>query len=139
MYAVLAQQQETGGSLFSTFLSLLFAILVIASLWRIFTKAGRPGWASIIPIYNTIVLLDVVGRPWWWLLLLLIPFVNIIVAVILYIDLAKSFGKGVGFGIGLLLLAPIFLPILAFGDARYVGLGDVYKRQSPIVASPSLA
>ena len=96
-------------------------VIFIASAWKVFTKAGQPGWAAIIPIYNVIVLLQIVGRPLWWLLLLLIPLVNIVVALLVYIDLAKSFGQGTGFGIGLLLLAPIFWPILGFGSSRYVG------------------
>jgi uncharacterized membrane protein YgcG len=100
---------------------LAFTILMIAAWWKIFTKAGQPGWAAIIPIYNWIVWCNIVGRPWWWILLMLIPFVNFIILIILIIDLAKSFGKGVGFGIGLLLLAVIFFPILGFGSATYQG------------------
>jgi hypothetical protein len=98
-----------------------FTILMIAAWWKIFSKAGQPGWATIIPIYNWIVWCKIVGRPWWWILLLLIPFVNFIILIILIIDLAKSFGKGVGFGIGLLLLPIIFFPILGFGSAQYQG------------------
>src|SRR6201997_5541789 len=100
---------------------LAFTILMIAAWWKIFSKAGQPGWACIIPIYNLYVWCKIVGRPWWWILLMLIPFVNIIIAIILLIDLAKSFGKGVGFGIGLILLAIIFFPILGFGSAQYQG------------------
>ena len=100
---------------------LAFTILMIAAWWKIFTKAGQPGWACIIPIYNLYVWCMIVGRPWWWILLMLIPFVNFIIAIILIIDLAKSFGKGVGFGIGLLLLSVIFFPILGFGSAQYQG------------------
>ena len=100
---------------------LAFTILMIAAWWKIFSKAGQPGWAAIIPIYNWIVWCKIVGRPWWWILLLLIPFVNLIILIILMIDLAKSFGKGVGFGIGLILLAVIFFPILGFGSAQYQG------------------
>ena len=100
---------------------LAFTILMIAAWWKIFTKAGQPGWACIIPIYNLYVWCKIVGRPWWWILLMLIPFVNFIIAIILIIDLAKSFGKGVGFGIGLLLLPFIFFPILGFGSAQYQG------------------
>ncbi|AFD05810.1 DUF5684 domain-containing protein [Solitalea canadensis] len=100
---------------------LAIVILVIASMWKVFSKAGKPGWASIIPIYNIIVLLEITGRPLWWIVLMLIPFVNIIVAIIVMIDLAKSFGKGTGFGIGLILLGFIFFPILGFGDATYQG------------------
>src|SRR5437763_12510103 len=100
---------------------LAFTILMIAAWWKIFTMAGQPGWACIIPIYNLYVWCKIVGRPWWWILLMLIPFVNFIILIILLIDLAKSFGKGVGFGIGLLLLPIIFFPILGFGSAQYQG------------------
>lgn len=94
---------------------------MIASLWTVFTKAGKPGWASIIPIYNLIVLLEIVGKPLWWILLLLIPLVNLILLLLIYMELARRFGKSELFGIGLWLLGPIFFPILAFGDARYRG------------------
>jgi hypothetical protein len=96
-------------------------VLMIVSAWKVFEKAGKPGWACLIPIYNLIVMLEIVDRPWWWLFLLLIPLVNLVFAVILCIDLAKAFDQGAAFGIGLLLLGFIFYPILAFGDASYVG------------------
>ena len=99
-------------------------VLIIASLWTIFSKAGKPGWASIVPIYNLIVLLEIVGKPWWWLLLMLIPIVNIVILIIVWHNLSLSFGKGGGFTVGLILLGIIFLPILAFGDAKYVGPGE---------------
>lgn len=98
-----------------------FIVLMIAAMWKVFTKAGQPGWASIIPIYNLYIWCKIVGRPWWWILLMLIPLVNFILAIILCIDLAKSFGKGAGFGIGIALLGVIFLPILGFGSAQYEG------------------
>ena len=94
-------------------------ILMIASFWKIFTKAGQPGWASIIPIYNWIVWCKIVGRPAWWVLLLILCFP--ILFIILCIDLAKSFGKGGGFAVGLILLGIIFFPILGFGSAQYKG------------------
>jgi hypothetical protein len=97
----------------------IFVVLMIASMWRVFAKAGQPGWASIIPIYNWIVWCKIVGRPAWWVLLLLICFP--IFYIILCIDLAKSFGKGGGFAVGLILLSIIFFPILGFGGARYQG------------------
>jgi len=100
---------------------LAVVVLMIASMWKIFTKAGQPGWASLIPIYNIYVWCKIVGRPGWWVLLFFIPFVNFVIAIILGIDLAKSFGKGVGFGIGIILLGIIFLPILAFSGATYQG------------------
>src|SRR5438093_7825645 len=105
----------------STIVGLLIALFLIVAMWKVFTKAGQPGWASIIPIYNLYVWCKIVGRPWWWILLMLIPFVNFIVGIILCIDMAKSFGKGAGFGIGLALLGVIFIPILGFGSAQYQG------------------
>lgn len=102
-------------------IELAIAVLVIVAMWKIFAKAGKPGWAAIIPIYNLIVILEICGRPIWWILLLLIPCVNIIVSLIVLIDLAKSFGKAELFGVGLWLLGFIFFPILGFGDARYQG------------------
>ena len=94
--------------------------LTVASMWRLFAKAGEAGWKSIVPIYGAVVLLRLVGRPWWWLLMLLVPVVNLIFSVMLCFDLAKAFGKGTGAGFGILLLGPIFVMWLAFGDARYV-------------------
>jgi|ERR1700730_15821016 hypothetical protein len=105
----------------STIVGLLIALLVIVAMWKVFTKAGQPGWASIIPIYNLYIWCKIVGRPWWWILLMLIPLVNFIIMIILCIDLAKSFGKGAGFGLGIAFLGIIFLPILGFGSAQYQG------------------
>ena len=113
-------QGQAPGPLFWIFY-LAFTILMIAAWWKVFTKAGQPGWACIIPIYNLYVWCKIVGRPWWWILLMLIPLVNFIILIILIIDLAKSFGKGVGFGIGLFLLGVIFFPILGFGSAQSQG------------------
>ena len=84
-----------------------------------FAKAGEPGWAALIPIYNTILILKMAGKPWWWLFLTFIPIVGIIIAIMVAINVAANFGKGVGFGIGLVLLSPIFVAILGFGDAQY--------------------
>ena len=100
---------------------LAFVIFEIAAIWKTFVKAGKPGWAAIVPIYNSIVMLQIAGRPVWWILLYLIPLVNIIIAIIVLIDFAKSFGKGVGFALGLIFLPIIFFPILAWGDAAYQG------------------
>jgi len=97
------------------------SVLMIVSMWKVFEKANRPGWAAIIPIYNTYIMLEMCGRPAWWLILMLFPPVNFVILIILFLDLAKMFGQGVGFGIGLLFLPFIFFPILAFGSARYVG------------------
>lgn len=104
-----------------TLIALAFLVLMIAAVWKVFTKAGQPGWALFIPIYNAIVWLRVCGKPGWWFILLLIPIVNIIITLIASLGMAKNFGKSAGFGIGLWLLGPIFIPILAFGDAKYQG------------------
>jgi hypothetical protein len=94
-------------------------IALIASYWKVFVKAGQPGWAAIIPIYNIYIFLKIVCRPGWWLILFIIPVVDIIVYIIVSIDIAKRFNKGTGFAIGLILLPIIFYPILGFGDATY--------------------
>ena len=102
-------------------ISVAVGIFVIICTWKIYTKAGKPGWASIVPIYNILVLLEIVGRPWWFLLLMFVPVVNVVISIMIIFDEAKVFGKGVGFGFGLLLLSPIFNALLAFGDATYKG------------------
>jgi Family of unknown function (DUF5684) len=98
---------------------LAFVVFMIVTMWKIFTKAGEPGWACLVPIYNTCVWLKIAGKPMWWILLLLIPIVNIVIAIIAVVGLANKFGKGGGFAVGLIFLGFIFYPILAFGDAEY--------------------
>jgi len=125
--AILLQQEPSpeqlaaAGTAATVFMVVYLAVilLIVASMWKIFVKAGKPGWAAIVPIYNLIVLLEISGKPVWWFLLMLIPFVNIVILAMVCIALAKNFGKGAGFGLGLLFLSPIFYPMLAFGDARY--------------------
>lgn len=105
----------------------VFAILGIIGMWKVFEKAGKPGWAAIIPFYNIIVLLEVVGKPWWWLLLIFIPCLNVIFILIGWVMinnlLSKSFGQGVGFTLGLMFLGFIFVPVLGFGNYTYLGPG----------------
>ena len=98
---------------------LVLIVLMIAGLWKVFDKAGQPGWAAIVPIYNIYILLKIVGRPGWWLLLCLIPIVGLIIFIIIYYELAKVFGHGAGFFLDIFFLPFIFLPILGFGDSRY--------------------
>lgn len=100
---------------------LIIAVVVIIGMWKVFTKAGQPGWMSIIPFLNFYILCKIVGRPGWWLILMLIPFVNFIIWIVVSLDLAKTFGKGAGFGIGIALLSFIFIPVLGFSDAQYQG------------------
>ena len=106
-----------GGSL----VGLVIAVLVLAGMWKVFVKAGKPGWGVIIPLYNLYCLFDMSFGKGWMFLLMLIPVVDIVVMFMMYVKLAKAFGKGGGFAVGLIFLPFIFLPILGFGDAKYVG------------------
>ena len=107
------------------FMTVIYVLLIIA-MWKIFTKAGKPGWASIVPIYNVIVMFQIIGLNPWLLLLYLIPVVNFVVAIVFSImqasRLSKAFGKGTGFAVGLFFLNPIFLLMLGFGDSKYIGI-----------------
>ena len=110
-----------GAGASSWIVALVLTILFVVAWWKIFTKAGEPGWAAIIPIYNVIVLLKIAGKPVWWIILMLIPLVNFVISIFVAAGLAKNFGKGTGFVVGLVLLPFIFYPILAFGSAHYRG------------------
>lgn len=108
-----------GGAISGLF-GLAITVLIIAGMWKVFSKAGQPGWGSLIPIYNLYILCTITAKPVWWLLLLLLcPGVNLVVMILLTIALAKSFGKGGGFAVGMILLPFVFYPILGFGDAAY--------------------
>jgi hypothetical protein len=100
---------------------LVVIVLLIASQWKIYAKAGQPGWACIVPFYNMYVLLKIAGKPGWWLILFLIPLVNVIFSIWTMNMISKSFGKDEGFTLGLTLLSPVFFPILGFGSATYLG------------------
>jgi len=105
------------------FLAIYIAIIVviIAGVWKTFAKAGQPGWAVLIPIFNIYIMCKIAGRPGWWVLLMFIPIVSLVIGIILALDIAKSFGKGTGFALGLIFLGFIFYPILGFGSAEYQG------------------
>ena len=120
--------QDSGGGIISGIIGLIMFVFwlavlvaVIAGGWKMFEKAGQPGWGVLVPIYNLYLLCKIAGRPGWWLVLLLIPIVNFLVSIVLWNDISKSFGKDVLFTVGLVLLTPIFICILGFGDARYQG------------------
>ena len=98
----------------------LFALLVVSE-WKIFTKANKPGWACLIPIYSTLVLLEIIGKSWWWIFLFFIPIVNLVFAIWMINLLSKSFGKDEAFTVGLLLIPIIFYPILGLGSSKYMG------------------
>lgn len=107
-----------------TILSLVFGIITIIGMWKVFEKANEAGWKSLIPIYNVYITLKIVGKPWWWLLLMLIPFLGIIWTFWASNLLAKSFKKDFGYTLGLVFLPFVFYPLLGFGDAHYHKLHD---------------
>jgi len=101
---------------------LAVGVVIIVGGWKMFEKAGQPGWAIIIPFYNAYIMLKIAGRPGWWLILYLIPLVNFVIAIIVAIDIAKSFGQSAVFGFFLLFwLCGIGYLILGFGDYQYQG------------------
>lgn len=122
---ILAQADETGG-MFGGVIGLAIIVVMIASMWKVFEKAGHPGWAAIIPIYNIYILLKIIDRPAWWLVLFLVPMVNFAVSIIITLELAKAFGKDIGFGLVLTFLPFIGYPLLGFGDARYTGPSPLF-------------
>jgi hypothetical protein len=109
------------GALIFTLAIWVFSIIC---MWRVFEKAGKPGWAAIIPIYNLIVIIEIAGKPIWWIILFLIPIVNIVIAIMVLHGVSTSFGQGAGFTLGLIFLGIIFWAILAFGNYTHEGGGS---------------
>jgi len=122
---------DDGVLLLPVLIGLALAVFILASMWKVYTKAGQPGWACLIPFYNAYILLKIAGKPGWWLILLFIPLVNLVITIVYSVALAERFGKGAGFGIGLVFLGIIFFPILAWGEAKYLG------PTGPMVAQPA--
>lgn len=122
-----AAMAAAGGALTVVYIiSLIIGIIAIVAMWKLFSKAGRPGWAAIVPIYNAYVLFDIVYGKGIKFLLCLVPLLNIAVSIGLYVRLAQVYGKGAGFGIAMLLFPYICLPILAFGNSEYQGPVDSF-------------
>lgn len=115
----------------TSIISLALGVLLIVSMWMIFKKAGKPGWAAIVPFYNIYVEYEITWGSGWRFLMLLIPFYNIILAIQTQVKLAKAFGKGGGFAVGLIFLPYVFQPILAFSDAAYLGVPGKNGYQQP--------
>ena len=113
------ENEGGGGGIVVLLLLLAFMIFMVASFWKVFTKAGQPGWASLVPFYNMYVYLTIAGKPGWWLVMLLIPVVYVVFAILALIARAQRFGKSGGFVAGLIFLPFIFYPILGFGDSVY--------------------
>jgi hypothetical protein len=140
MFALLQETAESApapqqASPVAMVIPLLVAVVMVASMWKIFTKAGQPGWAALVPIYNLITMLKIVGKPTWYIALLFVPLANFFVLITIALGMAKVFGKSTGFGVGLILLSPIFYPMLAFGDATYQGTaGNSLPGAAPVPA-----
>jgi uncharacterized membrane protein YoaK (UPF0700 family) len=98
-----------------------FIAVFVAGIWKVFSKAGHPGWMAIIPILNIYIMCKIAGRPGWWLLLLFIPIVSFVISIIVLNDISRSFGRGIGTTVGLIFLSPVFFCILGFGSAQYQG------------------
>ncbi|MBV9496764.1 MAG: signal peptidase I [Acidobacteria bacterium] len=97
---------------------LVIVLVTIIGLWKVFEKAGEPGWAAIVPLYNIAVICKIAGKPMWWAILYFVPFVNFVIAILVSIGVANRFGKGTGFALGLTFLPFIFYPLLGFSDSR---------------------
>jgi hypothetical protein len=111
---------QTGdGALGVLAVQLVIAVVYLAGVWKVFTKANRAGWAAIVPIYNLYVMLEIGDNKWWWLLVLLVPLIQLYALYKIHAGVARSFGKGVGFALGLTFLGMIFFPLLGFGDYSY--------------------
>jgi len=118
--AVVGGLLAVGGIMMIVLLAIMLVLII--GCWKVFTKAGQPGWAVLIPFYNLYILLKIVGRPAWWIVLCLIPLVNIVIALMVAIDVAKAFGQSAVFGVVLLfLLSGIGYLVLGFGNYKYVG------------------
>ena len=109
------------------FVFIIIGVLVVVGMWKTFAKAGQPGWAAIVPFYNLVVMFRIGGQSGWFALSYLLNFIPIIgslaflgILVWNHVNISKRFGQGVGFAIGLVLLAPIFWLILGFGSSKYL-------------------
>lgn len=110
-----------GASIAMIIVYLLIAAVIIVSYWKIYTKAGKPGWAAIVPIYNIIILLEIVKKPVWWVILFFIPCANIVAMVLVALEFVKVFGKPSWHAALMILVGIVYLPYIAFSDAKYVG------------------
>ena len=114
-------------------IALLLIALMIVAMWILFKKAGKPGWAAVVPFYDQYTLYEITWGNGWRFLMLLIPIYNIVLAILTYIRLAKAFGKDEGYAVGLVFLPQVFVPMLAFGSAAYHGVPGVTS--APAAAS----
>ncbi len=117
--------------LFMWFVYIAVLVLMIVGMWKVFVKAGKPGWAAIIPFYNMYVLLEIAGKPGWWIIMFFIPIANIVFYILTCLALAPRFGKETGFAIGLIFLPFIFFPIMGFDGSQYIPPGAPAATAAP--------
>lgn len=120
MYNDMYATPSPEATLLSNMITLAIIVIMVVAMAKIFMKAGKEWWKALIPIYNTYVLLEIIKKPWWWLILVFIPFVNIVMWVLIAYNLAKAFGHGFLFTLGLIFLPFIFYLILGFGGSKYL-------------------
>jgi hypothetical protein len=137
-YTTTSSSSDGGSSIVVPVITLIICVIALIGTWRTYTKAGQPGWAAIIPIYNIYILTKMARRPGWWTVLYLIPVVNLVISLFIAIDIGKAFGKSEVFSVALLwLLSPIGNMILGFGSATYNGnaLGGPAGPTTPVIPS----
>jgi hypothetical protein len=115
------QMMSSGFPVMFLLIILAVSLLIVAAYWIIYERAGQAGWKSLIPFYNMYVLMEISGKPGWWMFLLFVPLVGVVVYLLAMLSLAKRFGRSELFGVGIFLLPMVFLPLLAFGGAKYEG------------------
>ena len=111
--------EKSGWLDFSTLFNLTLVGVFCAGIWRVYAKAGLPGWGGLIPVYNLVLWMRLGGKPGWWAIWLFVPFLNLVIYTIVTFEVAKNFGKGVAYTLGLLLVPPVFYATLGLGSAQY--------------------
>lgn len=119
MFSQFLAQSSSGGSTLPLIVTLVITLIAIVGWWKLFSKAGYPGFLALIPLVNVVVYIMVGGRPWWWIILMLIPFINIIILFLVHLSVAERYGQGVLYAFGLFFLMPVFAIILGFGPFEY--------------------
>lgn len=127
LQAPLQSSDTTGAPVGAAVLLFLSVLIVIrtAGMWAVFSKAGHAGWKAIIPIYNLYVMLQIGEQARWWLLLTFVPIVNLYALYKIHAGVARAFGRGIGFGLGLAFFDILFFPLVGFGDYQYRNTGQL--------------
>ena len=128
-----------GIGIFMYIIAIAASILLLVSMWKVFKKFGKPGWAAIIPIYNIYIMCEIAEKEWWYILLLCVPIANIYAMYVLYSAIANKLGKSTGFVIGMILVPYVFWPILAFSKSEVAVAQETPSQQMPMQSNDSFA